>query len=379
MKIVDFLNNRKNGKDMPMLSFSQASIIVFTLFCCTLIPASGFAEWGCAAASVVCFAFLLLAVRSRAAVLTIAIPALFAYFATASFLLPSLILSIPVSVGAGAFLVNGVRKYYLLALIPAFYFISFALCTNWMISLLSLIGLPAIIVLAHAAHTNAPRLGAICRISVTLAIMLLLCLIPVLSFSNIGFSLDAIRSAIDSAKATVVSWLEAQMALDPMLFEALGVSAEQYASAAFAILPALIICSLNFISFSAQQINLSLMKASEFSKFVSQSASEFIMSPAAAVTFFGAILLMVISPNIGNGAVGSLAENLFMIFMPGLVLVGLMRSLGKYGKKRFGFFTIVFFVMLFLTQTWIWLILMSVIGAFTVLMTAFSGKKKKTT
>jgi hypothetical protein len=144
-------------------------------------------------------------------------------------------------------------------------------------------------------------------------------------------------------------------------------------------LPALIICSLNFIAFSAQQINLSLMKASEFSKFVSQSASEFIMSPAAAVTFFGAILLMVISPNIGNGAVGSLAENLFMIFMPGLVLVGLMRSLGKYGKKRFGFFTIVFFVMLFLTQTWIWLILMSVIGAFTVLMTAFSGKKKKTT
>ncbi len=354
-------------------------MIVFTLLCCVLIPASGFAEWGCAAASIVCAAFLLFMTRSRAAILTVGIPSLLIYFSTGSFLIPSLLLSITVSVGAGAFLVNAVRKHYLILLIPAFFFVALALSRNWLLALFAIGALPAISALAHSVYDGAPRLGSICRVSVSLAFTFTAFFVLIFALRDGAFTLDAVIALIDSAKAAFLSWFEGQMALDPALFESIEITAEQYTSAAFALLPAFIICTFNFLAFSAHQINISLMRSSEFSRFVSKNNSEFIMSPAAAIAFFGSILLMLVSPSSGSQAAATLAENMFMIFMPGLVLVGLMRMLGKYGKKRFGTFTIIFFVLLFLMQTWMWLVLMSVIGAFTVLITAYSKKEKKTT
>ena len=379
MNVINAISMWRSGSSLPTLPLAPASMIVFTLLCCVLIPASGFAEWGCAAASVVCVAFLLFMTRSKAAILTVGIPALLSYFGTGSFFIPSLLLSVTVSVGAGAFLVNAVRKHYLLLLIPAFFFIALALSNNWLLALLSISALPALAALAHSVCHNVARLGSICRISFALGATFAAFFVLILFLRDGTFSLDAVHSMIESAKNAFLSWFEEQMALDPALFESIGVTAEQYTSAAFSLLPAFIICTFNFLAFSAQQINLSLMKSSEFSKFVLPSNSEFIMSPAAAIAFFGSILLLVMSPSIGSRASAMLAENIFMIFMPGLVLVGFMRMLGKYGKKRFGTFTIIFFVLLFLLQTWMWLILMSVIGAFTILITAFSKQKKKTT
>ena len=379
MNIMNTINMWRSGRSLPTLPFAPASMIVFTLLCCVLIPASGFAEWGCASASIVCFAFLLFMTRSRAAILTVGIPSLLIYFSTGSFLIPSLLLSITVSVGAGAFLVNAVRKHYLILLIPAFFLVALALSRNWLLALFAIGTMPALAALAHSVYDGAPRLGSICRVSVALAFTFTAFFVLIFSLRDGAFSLDTVRALIDSGKAAFLTWIEDQMALEPALFESIEVTAEQYTSAAFALLPAFIICAFNFLAFSAHQINISLMKSSEFSRFVSKSNSEFIMSPAAAIAFFGSIVLMLVSPSTGSRAAATLAENMFMIFMPGLVLVGLMRMLGKYGKKRFGSLTIVFLVLLFLMQTWMWLVLMSVIGAFTVLITAYSKKEKKTT
>ena len=366
MNIMNAVSRWRSGKEIPRLAPFPAILTIFTLLVCALPFGTGFAGYTSFAACAVGAAFVICMSRSVSASLCVCLPAAFMFLITESFILPAIFISAAVTVGAGAFLVNTSRSYYLLWLIPAAYAASLAVGHDWKLAFLCIIALPPVIALSKATYTGRSRLSAICRTSFAFFASIFALTVALFIAYDLSFALDMLRAYTDALRDTVTYFIADVIEANKEIFDRAGITAKDCANALLALMPAAIVCTVNYLSFAAQKINISLMKNLGFSDFVSKNNSRFIMSSASGYTFLISAAVVVLCSYLGGIELMETAENLVMILTPGLLLVGLLKIFGKYGEPRKNVLMIALTsVCAFLYPTGA-ILMLSGVGAFTV-------------
>ncbi len=293
--------------------------------------------------------------RSSFCILLVVIPISFIWLYTGGSFEYAALLCSPITViGVGAFLVKTTRSPYLLGIVPAAYLMALLIGNRPIAALLSLIFFPAAYILAIGFSGKAGRMAMICRISVSLAAISAVVLIVWLSIKNGRFDLALVPQAVDNLFEALVdlctNWF-ADMAnvylengVDITTAGITAADARLYAVALFGIIPALAIVALNAVSFVAYQLTLSLFGLSGQKSYLTPETVSFSMSWISAVVFILAYFVMLISNLSSAENIGLVAENLYLILLPGLVLTGVMIALGKGSDGRRHTFRIFFMI-----------------------------------
>lgn len=386
-------NPQKKDKTSHALG-EKASFLLLCLFyvvACTFIPLCFFIELGEWLTSVLCLSvcvFSVLAlVRIAGSVQTligyILILAIFVIFGGAP--LPAALFSAfigSVCVFAYLLLKKASPVIWGLPAIPAVAALLFSESPVGL--LLSLISLPCALALTWSVKKELSRIGAVCRISASICVMIV-ALFGFYVYSSSGeLSFSAAKAIIDTAKEQLTVFLgSATEQLQDMLGADLA-SVDLNSvitvaiSSVFNLLPAIIIVLCNISAYIIHSVFLSAYFASEEDKKKVMPMLVFDMSLTSAIVYIAALLLAFILVSDSVAIYGTAAENIVLILAPGLVLTALagVRALtAKKGPSCLG--TLLYMLLIFLIASLSPLVIMAVAfaGAIFVIL-AHIGKRK---
>ena len=325
-------------------------------------------------------AFSLLAARSIASILFIAVPVGISFIYGGSFALAALICSIIMTVGVGSYLFAKVRSPFIPAVIPAAYLIAFLFGRDPITAFLSLVAFPAAFVLAWAMNKKADRLSAICYTSATLIASGVVALVIWIAVENGGLADNVFVGTADKFFDRLVVYYTEQYAELAARYEEFGLSAvayglspedaKSYAIAVYGIIPALAVVAVNAVSFIAFQINTSLISIVEKTKMLISKRLEFSMSWISAVVFIVAGIVMLYNSYAGNETVALIAQNIYLILLPGLVLTAVLLLLGKRENGRSHIFLLIGLILIAFNSPSAALTIAGIVGSVTVIISA---------
>lgn len=234
-------------------------------------------------------------------------------------------------------------------------------------SLAALIPFPPMVVLALATRHSAgkedglTRVGVICVTSLTLGVSLgamilfsVYRLLGTLEPSALMEALDAARHSlverITSAEIPEGLKEETVAELKEMLTYA---NAENTVNSVFNLLPALFVVAVNLMTTVAQSIQHASLHAFGFEKSITTRVKAFRMSLISCLVFFVAYVVALLEGTATSTLAGTVAQNIYIILMPGLALAGMLRitaGLVRKGTRGMGclFFLVILIPCLFL-------------------------------
>lgn len=277
--------------------------------------------------------------------------ALFFYYFLGSLLPAAVLFALILVIGEGAVLLStatgGQRILFPITPLVA-YGATLFLFGRFDIALLALIPFPAALVLAAGTRSSAgsesgmTRVGVICLTSLTLGATI------------VGLAIWFIYQVLGTLEPTV-------------LFEQINVLREKLVAALVAIelniggnvtqpligkeaevanivngfintFPGTLVALINFVVAMSQMVTLSGLRAYGFDKSISERVRDFRISVVSAVVFLLSwiIALVAVGENTSSTMVGTVAENMTIILMPGLALAGFFRftrSMAQKGKR----------------------------------------------
>lgn len=250
----------------------------------------------------------------------------------------------------------------LLPLIPiAAYAVTAILSRDPVGAVAVLVPWPAAIVLAQGTRASAAkedgptRVGVICSTSVALglslgAIILLSIYRQVGSLDPavLGQEMDAYREAIIQSFITA----EIPEGTDPELVEKWKsfmtyANMKEVVNSAFNLLPGVAVACVLMLTAACQAIQHAALRTFGFEESVTDRVKEFRMSLISCVVFLIAYLMVMLDRSTLSSISGTVAQNLCIILLPGLALVGMLRtvrSLTKKGARGMG--CLFFFIIL---------------------------------
>ncbi len=252
---------------------------------------------------------------------------------------------------------------------------------------LSLCSLPASVMVSFAIKNKTPRVGAVCRISLGICLSVLAALGLSVYLSSGEISVTAVKSLIDYAKEQMTLLLSDALSQMQDMLGGLFMSVETenlialIVSSVFNLLPAMIITAANIVSY----IIHSLYLASQYS--MTREAHEeakpmltFDMSVVSAAVYILSLVLSLVLVSPETAIYGTLAQNLLLILIPGLVLTALayIRTLSIVkGPSCLG--TLLYFVVIFLVigLNPIALMLVSLAGAVFIILAHIANYRKE--
>ena len=357
------------------------STIVFSVtvaFCAAYTGAYGSTVL---AALVLAFsAFSLLMSRSMSSLFMIAVPVGISLLYGGNFALAALICSVVMTVGLGSYLFSTVKSPFIPAVIPAAYLIAFLFGGDPVVAFLSLIAFPAAFVLSWAMNGKSGRLSAICYTSATLIGCLLVAIVIWIAAENGGLANNVFVGAADKFFDRLVVYYTEQYADLAERYEAMGISAvaygisaedaKEYAVAVYGIIPALAVIAVNAVSFISFQINTSLRSTREKKKMLLENKLDFSMSWESAVVFIIAGIVMLYNSYAGNETVALIAQNIYLILLPGLVFTAMLLLLGKRPNGRSHIFLLIGLLLLALNSPSTALTIAGIIGSGAVIFSS---------
>ena len=250
----------------------------------------------------------------------------------------TLILALVVGTGTFSWLIAYSGSPYL-AIIPVLAYSATAIISkNWFGSLLALIfALPAL-ALAHSLTAKSNRMGAICLTSGAFIITLVAAIFFSMLYFNGEIRFDVLReysrNFTDTLKNTFMSY-EVELisgAKEPLFSD---VEAYNMASRIVTLFPAIAVLFFNVITFFAQHLQFTLVKATLPEDTITVKMAVFILSPGAGIVYLLSFLVssMVDSSHLGN-TVSTVCQNVFMILTPALFIMGIMYFFAKAATKR---------------------------------------------
>lgn len=328
------------NQPLPKLKAFPLALILISVTVCLSFAGAFQSEAFALCTLTVCAVMLLLFAKSIPCILLIALPCAISFLYISDIRVAAFYCSAIMAIGLGAFAVSFIKHpAVLLCIIPVAYGLSLLVSRNPVQSLLCLIYVPAIAALAHFLKVRRTRIQTICLVSITFALTLLAALLAYIAFTQRSLSPDAIKASADLVYEKVLSHSVTQYAELAAIYEAKGISAAEagltvgdarlYAISVFGILPALSIALINIIVFSANRLTLTLFTTSGQIYRIGFKSLLFSMSPISALIYIVAYVVMAISSASGNDMIALTAQNIYIILLPGLVLIGFFSLLGR--------------------------------------------------
>ncbi len=332
-------------------------LMLFAVIVSAAYPGSGLSLPLAMAVLILTVAIVIIFTHSVFCMLLVAIPISLIWFYTGgSFQYAALLCSPITVVGVGAFLLKTTRSPYLIGLVPVSYALALSLGGRPVAALLSLIFFPAAYILAVGFTGKSDRVSLLCRISVSLAAVGALVFVVWIMLKYGRFEFSLISETVNGLLDTMINFFTEQYAEAAKIYAERGIDismlavtpadARLYAVALFGIIPALAILAINAVSFTAYQLAISLFSKSGQRDCLSPAKVSFSMSWISAMFFIVAYFVMVMANLSGNENVSLIAENLYLILLPGLMLTGVLIALGKGSDGRRHTFRIVFMIIL---------------------------------
>ena len=254
----------------------------------------------------------------------------------------ALVLSVIVSIAAGAFLmtVTG-RPYFTVACHVAAFCISCAITRDVIGSLLTFSVMPASLLMAYATLKGSWRTRVLCfatgGLLLTAAVMIALHLF----YMDIPFERAALTGYVDTLRTALGDATIARLNESLEILMADGTNAygatlyEQFKAVytdelirsmvvlVFNILPSLLIVACMVISFEASSLLLSMHSAAGLSAVNTDRARHITVGVTASVIYVFSFLLIILLPDATLAS--AVVQNLVLILLPGLVLGGATR------------------------------------------------------
>ena len=348
---------------IPKLQLILAAAICF--LCSVCIP---FCNNGFVALSVlaILFAYVALVGRNPITVSLILISTVLcvvlASVAGLGLAVGSVLLSCVVGCMTGAFLMTVCRRAFWVPLLPiAGAVIAFALDRQPLVALSALAFLPAAILLAVATLRGSRRTAAICCAEGGL-LLSVLAVAAVLVWRTQGrLDITAIRASIEALREGFAGAIETIREQNLAIMAEAGAAnmpaewtdrvntlySRDTALQMFSVLPAVIAFVCGIMAFESQSLLNAAYRTAGLKSVLTPNACIFTMSLTAAILYTLSFVLMIfLSP---SSVVGAVAQNLSIILMPGLCVIGVQSLLVSIARARGGMriFLIVIAVMLF--------------------------------
>lgn len=308
-----------------------------------------------------------------------------------SVMIPALLAALTASVALFAYLCRIKPTPYLLLIPLASYGIAFAILQSPLLPAAALFPYPAALMLYMAIRVRADRVSMICRTSIGIAFSaaLALCLWYLLRHGIP--SIAHIRSLVDYAREALSNTLSEQML---SVYRDMGMTLHQtdvtelvrlLVSATFNLLPA-ILCLLCFgISFMIQGLLISLLlpidnDEKEWRDTLRHAMHFEISVPSAVIFLLCGVLMLVFSASSDMAIYATVAQNFFLILVPGLAVVTVVAfrmHLIRKGPSCMGSLLYVLFITSFLYLTLPMLLGTAVAGAVITIWRAIKSLRAK--
>ncbi len=354
---------QKNNKNTPGAAATFILLSAFYVFSCVYLPTSTLANLGVWLSAVlalgVCVAAVLAIIRMSGSVHPILgyIIIVGAFLLLGGAFLPlSLLVSFVSGTVVYSYLLSEKRSAAVFGLPLVAALLAMLITRSPMGIALSLCSLPASVMLFFAIKNKVSRVGAVCRISfgIVLSVLAFLGLYIYITLGEL--SAETIKSLINFAKEQLTLLLSDMLAEIGELVGELFVSLETESlislmvSTVFNLLPAMIITLANIAAYIIHSLYISSQySASRESRKEALPMLTFDMSIFSAVIYIiSAVLSFTLTA--GSAAIyGTVAQNLLLILVPGLVLTALayIRSFSiSRGPSCLG--TLLYFGVIFL-------------------------------
>lgn len=373
-------NGRRTSlESMPSLPLPAALLPAIYVCICMTYAAVPSSQPFAAAVLFLSAIMAALTLRSPWLIGMMTVPAVLLVALTGSLTTAALPLSILCATSYGAFVLLNVRSP-LTVLIPVIAFFAGVLITeDASRAVLTLLCLPAAMTLAVALRRGMPRVRAICRVAVALAVPLL---VLGLTYVVIHRGVDVfgdLSAAVSTARHALARRLAAweigegenagRVVLEGMELALAGTL--------FNIMPGAILAGLAVFGYLADLITLTLFRTYERAKYLSRRVYVLAVSlPAAAVFLIGYLMLLVIGENVGARAqfAVAVAENLFLALFPAMILLGMLCCIRIFLRSGHRLLLLICFILLFALSLPAALTVLSIMGAGSVIWQAIRRK-----
>ena len=315
-------------------------------------------EWVSLGILAILFAYTVYAVRMPRAVTGILLIAMLPTPLTASFTISAIALSIVIGTSVAAYLFTVLDRPYL-ALLPfiAAFGIAYAVTGGIYVACLSLVFLPAGLLLALATLWGRRRTSAIC--------MALIGLLAVLA-AIVALGLSQVSKELGMTVPEYFTWLREQIleALLVLRDEAMALMGEQataeqqeafsvlmndalfvdLVASLFNLIPGILVLLCSILAFASQSFLNHHYRAVGMGAVVTEEARTFTMSIPAAVLFIVAFFINAFAT--GNSFFVAVVGNLYLMLLPGFCLMGLI-SLSRLLRQLRGAGRFFFLLFLF--------------------------------
>jgi hypothetical protein len=274
-------------------------------------------------------------------ILLVACAALF-YF-SGSLILTAVLCALLFAIGEGSFLLAVLPRKQLV-LFPLTAILAYAATLAYsrdplgaaVAVLIPLLPMP---VLALCTRNSAAREDGLTRVGVicagALALGVSMGAMTLLSLYRITGSLDpeALLGFLEELRAALIHEItsaELPEGLSPEMAEKMKemqshANAENAVNSAFNLLPALFVVAVNLITAAAQSIQHAALRTFGFGDSLTDRVREFAMSLISCVVFLAAYLVAFFEGTEASTLAGTVAQNIYIILMPGLALAGMLR------------------------------------------------------
>ena len=265
------------------------------------------------------------------------------------FTVGAVLLSSVVGCATAAFLMTVLQRAFVGALVPlAAFGVAYAVTGQLTTALAALSFLPAAALLTFATLRGRGRTTAICsaQCGLLLAVVGVFAVLIWKIYGTLGST--AIRAAIDAVREGVVRAFEAMRDYNLAAFEGvpMGDAAEEWiervnllysremAEQIFLVFPAAIAVICGIIAYEAQALLNASYKTMGLGEVLTPNARFFSMSVTSAILFATSFILTMTTSS--TSVMGAMMQNLTLILMPGLCVIGLQSIVMTVRQARGG-------------------------------------------
>ena len=292
--------------------------------------------------------------RAKGMLLVILLPVLLIAYVSSSFVLAATLLALVCAITIGALALSIVTKKQAswVPLVPLLaYVATLLLCRDAIAAAACLLPVPAALALSVGTRQSIEkkdgptRVGVICLTSLALTV-------SVAGFAAIALyralgSLDptTLSAALDGLRESVIVWITS-MELPADLSEEMRAlfsreSAEYIVNGTINLLPGYIIAAINVLVAVSQLLLHAALVSFGCGASLSDRARVFRMSAVSCVVFTAAYLLALVGNGESSTLWGTVANNVYIILLPGLAFAGMLRFVaGITTRHRMGCFSL---------------------------------------
>ncbi len=286
---------------------------------------------------------------------------LFLVYATESLVLAALLIALVFMLGEGSMVLAVLprRQAVLLPLIPlAAYALTAALTRDLIGAAFCLLPFPATLALARGTRQSAERedgltrVGVICATSLTFGLTAL-ALIDLLLYRRLG-SLDStvLLEALEAFRTACIDEIVAlpmpDGVTDVVDFEKFTSpeNAADIVNSALNLMPGCLVVLINLTVAIAQVIQHATLRAFGFGASITDRVKTFRMSLISCLVFVVACFMVLLGDSEISTLPGTVAQNIYLILLPGLALAGLLRIVASLARRGAGGFGCLFYLFI---------------------------------